>query len=103
MRAYGLPDEKIDVFAGCDGARRDRCGAAPLIVGHLRYSVRSASRFFQRIFSFSSGVIVVRLCSHATGDGCHGTNGQSLPMTTRSMPTSSIRKRNAFSLPTTVS
>src|SRR5262249_12718453 len=63
-------------------------------------SFSSASRLRQRIRSFSSDVTLVSPCSHATGDGCHGTNGQSLPSTTRSAPTSSSRKRSAFSLPT---
>src|SRR5256885_771704 len=54
-------------------------------------SLSSASRLRQRIFSFSSSVTVFMPWSHVTGEGCHGTKGQSLPSTTRSAPTSSSR------------
>src|SRR5262249_44197536 len=66
-------------------------------------SLSSDSRLRERIWSFSSCVRLFKPCTQVTGEGCHGTNGQSLPSTTRSTPTSSIRKRSAFSLPTTVS
>src|SRR5262249_15926302 len=67
------------------------------------YSFSSVSRLGERIWSFAACVRLFRPCTQVTGEGCHGTNGQSLPSTTRSTPTSSIRKRSAFSLPTTVS
>src|SRR5262245_1971272 len=63
----------------------------------------SVSRLRQRIRSFSSAVRLGSPCTQVTAEGCQGTKGQSLPSTTRSAPTSSRRKRSAFSLPTTES
>src|SRR6185503_5080618 len=77
----------------------------PLVLPKLAdtYRPSSPSRLRWRICSFSAGLTLVSPCSHVTGDGCQGTNGQSLPRTTRSAPTWSRRKRSAASLPTTVS
>ena len=49
------------------------------------------SRFFQRIASFSSRVRLERPITHPTGQSIIISAGQSVPSTTRSIPTVSIR------------
>ena len=96
------PDLKVCIAHG--GGPACSLQPYPCRPGSRRHRMSSsAARFFHRIFSFSSGVSDLRFCTHATGEGCHPTNGQSLPSTTRSAPTRSRRKRSASSLGTTVS
>src|SRR5207248_9997891 len=93
-------DAVVDVAGGAESRAYLGC----LLSREKRHqSFSSASRLRLRIWSFSSRLSDASPCTHATGEGCHGTNGQSLPSTTRSAPTSSSRNRSGVSPPTTVS
>jgi Thioesterase-like superfamily len=69
-----------------------------VVEGSLTHKPSSFARFFQRIASFSSCERESIARIHETGQSSAMSYGQSVPNTTRSTPTVSMRKRRAGSV-----